>query len=91
MIALMVGGAMDAQVIDTANVPSIRGMEPPKPGLDPDTGITWGRHVEYVLTEVEVLSLKVRVFILDGWPQERIEATLAAALLSDLAHRLAQQ
>lgn len=91
MIALMIGGPQDGQVIETDNVSRLEGREPPKPGLDLDTDVLCGKPVYYDRTEVEILSVKVPVFIQRDWPAERVEATLAAHLLSDLAHRLAEQ
>lgn len=90
-MALMVGGSQDGKVIETRNTPAMEGWEAPKPGLDPDTGIVWGRRVQYRQTTVSVFGVTMSVFIQEGWPEERIEATLAANLLSDLARQLADQ
>lgn len=91
MMALLIGGAQDGKVVEVPATHSVAGWEPPKPGLDPATGIVWGREVSYQRTEVNLFGVTLPVFVQQGWPAERMEATLADLLLSDLAKSLAQQ
>lgn len=91
MIALMVGGPLDGQVHEVTPTDKIDAWEPTRPSIRAEEWAKTPRTVQYRRTEMEILGLKIPVFILDDWPAERIEATLVTNLLSDLARRLAEQ
>lgn len=72
---------------------SIEGLQPPRfrlDGIQLDTVIEPVR-VRYERRVIELWDTSIPVYVLVGWPQERIEATLAKVLLSDLAHSLAEK
>lgn len=92
MKALVVGGVMDGQVVDMDPLPShINGMALPRLRLS-DVAVSTAQpptRQHYERTEVAVFGLNFPIFVLKDWPQERMEATLSAMLLTPLAHTLA--
>lgn len=93
MRALLIGGYQDGVVMDVPMMSdSIEGLTPPHFRLQdvhlgtihPPTKVRYQRQV------LTIWDVSIPVYILVGWPQERIEATLAKVLLSDVAHGLAE-
>jgi hypothetical protein len=92
MKALMVGGYQDGCVLDVTEATStIEGLVPPRFRLaDVHLGTMHPpTHVRYERRTITLWDVEIPVYVMAGWPEERIEATLAARLLSPLAHELA--
>lgn len=94
MRALLIGGSQDGVVMEVPMATStIEGVQPPKMSLAErlDELIEPIPTVRYERRVIELWDVSIPVYVLPDWPVERIEATLARVLLSDVAHVLSEE
>jgi hypothetical protein len=91
----MIGGPADGQIYDVAPpvTGTINAQAPPRmrPSAPVEEAIEWPPLLRYHRQQVAVFGVLIPIYVMEGWPDERAEATLSTLLLSELALSLAEE